>query len=86
MEYQGYEIKADVKTYEIWALDDYGNLGDWESNQDGADIVGYMFENEKTGDHFSSYQYISGEHELSRGEIHKMVDDRIAELAEKAAA
>lgn len=88
MEYKGYTATAEIETYETWSLNEQGEPVNRLSGGGVGEVTGYSFTNEETGDDFSSYQYIDGEHNFT-GEpeaIRELIDDRIAELAERAAA
>lgn len=52
MNYKGYEITAEVQSYDIWTVDENGSLADWKESMDGVEVTGYFFNNEDTGDDF----------------------------------
>lgn len=52
MKYRGFDITAEVETYDAWTIDDDGNLVDWSSSKDGLTVTGYDFNNTETGESF----------------------------------
>lgn len=80
MTYKGYEITAEVQSYDIWTVGENGEANDWQESLDGIEITGYHFTKRNAEDGTVIDSYFDEMSESDADELKQSIDMHIEEL------